>query len=143
MMKQYKVAIMAFVGGGLIIGLSAPVWAVSNNGFETDWIYATNRAARSCPPVVGSIAAFDDTTIFEHLRQLASAEGGVIYFDESGILRFENREHLAGHTTSVVTIDQDNAVEDTTDETDEGALVNGVAVVVEALCRLMPQDGNR
>lgn len=54
-------------------------------------------------------------------------EGGAVYFDESGVLCFEDRRHLQ-NTTSVVTIDQDNAVEDIVDEVDDGALINRVRV---------------
>lgn len=73
-------------------------------------------------------AAFDDKTIFEHLRDLAIGEGGVVYFDESGVLCFENREHLDGHTAIVATVDQDTNVEDATDDVDDGLLVNRVRV---------------
>jgi len=44
--------------------LTLPVWAVSNNGFETDWVYATNRALKAQLGIyVGAICAFDDTTL--------------------------------------------------------------------------------
>lgn len=73
-------------------------------------------------------APFDDKTLFEHLKALAIGEGGAVYFDESGVFCFEDRDHLDAHAATGVTIDQDTSVEDATDEVDEGTLVNRVRV---------------
>ncbi|MHC4799598.1 MAG: COG1470 family protein, partial [Planctomycetota bacterium] len=50
--------------GLVICSVVVPAWAVSNNGFETDWVYATNRYNKSCTNTYkGAICVFDDTTL--------------------------------------------------------------------------------
>lgn len=77
-------------------------------------------------------AVFESKTVWEHLRKLAEAEGGFIYFDESGILRFENRAHLAGHAAETLQIDWTNSL-NLKDASDEERIRNVVRAVSKRL----------
>jgi len=77
-------------------------------------------------------AVFESKTVWEHLRKLAEAEGGFIYFDESGILRFESRAHLAGHSAEALHIDWTNTL-NLKDASDEERIRNVVRVVSKRL----------
>ncbi|UCD30451.1 MAG: hypothetical protein JSV03_08290, partial [Planctomycetota bacterium] len=65
MRKKINRVSWAHVLVGLIIfGSVAPAWAVLNNGFETAWVYATNRAKKACTgQYIGAICAFDDVNM--------------------------------------------------------------------------------
>ena len=70
-------------------------------------------------------AVFEEKKVWDHLRRLAEAEGGFIYFDESGVLRFESRTHLAGHALEAFTVDADKVL-NTVDSIDEERIRNVV-----------------
>ena len=77
-------------------------------------------------------AVFESKTVWEHLRKLAEAEGGFIYFDESGILRFESRAHLAGHAAEARHIDNSISL-NVVDSVDEERIRNVVRAVSKRL----------
>lgn len=73
-------------------------------------------------------AVLERRALWEHLKQLAIGEAGYLYFDESGTLVFEDRDHLAGHDTSLATLDDSTCIVDLSSLVDEGSIRNLVRV---------------
>jgi len=78
-------------------------------------------------------AWFESKSFWSHLSDLAIGEGGSIYFDGNGKLRFENREHLAGQTVSVATLTDLDLIEDIEEAWEQDRLRNKVVVPVRPL----------
>ncbi len=66
----------------------APSWATGGQDIGLDYI-----------PYVW----LDDEPIWEEMVRVAESEGGRVYFDKDGNLRFENYTHLLTHSTSLAT----------------------------------------
>ncbi|MBT3390351.1 MAG: hypothetical protein HN413_08055 [Chloroflexi bacterium] len=76
---------------------------------------------------------FESGSYFNHLKTLAAGEGGTFYIDEMNRLTFENREHLASKTTSVVTLTDIDDILSATEGWDQARMRNRIVVPVRPL----------
>lgn len=85
-------------------------------------------------------AWFEKGSYFEHLKNLAVAEGGTFYVDELNRLVFESRDHLAGKTTSVATITDGNAIIRMDEDWEQTRMRNRVVIPVRPLTKASNQQ---
>ena len=78
-------------------------------------------------------AWFTPASYWSHLRDLAIAAGGVIYFDELNRLVFESLDYLAGKTTSVVTLTDLDSIINASESWEQDNMRNHVVVPVRPL----------
>jgi hypothetical protein len=78
-------------------------------------------------------AWFEDDSYWNHLIALAEAEGGQIYFDEQDRLVFENRSHLADHSTPVASLADDDTIIGVIEGWDQSKMRNDIQVTPKAL----------
>ncbi len=71
---------------------------------------------------------------FDYIKELAAADGGVVFFDENDVLHFQDANYLHNNsTTSLLTITDAIALIGNSDEWNEGDVKNRIAVTVNAL----------
>jgi hypothetical protein len=82
---------------------------------------------------VVNYAWFVPASYWSHLRDLAVAAGGVVYFDEENRLIFESLNFLAGKLTSVATLTDLESIFNTSESWEQDNMRNHVVVPVRPL----------